>query len=129
MQLHHRHHSTAHQVQLVMATATLTKGVRALLDDVSSSASAANIASAPSSSRGYFNIEFADPTNKTPRKLDGSEERVRMKIVEVDGLHRSLPHVRHTGPSFLSSVLFFILFKYACVCVYICIRLGNRMMK
>jgi len=80
-----------YQVQLVMATATLTKGVRALLDDVSSSASTPG--------KGFFNIEFADPSNKTPRKLDGSEEKVRMKIVEVDGLHRSLPHVRHTGPS------------------------------
>ena len=44
-----------------------------------------------------FNIEFSDPSNKTPRKLDGSEERVKMKIVEVDGLHRSLPNVRHLG--------------------------------
>ena len=31
-----------------------------------------------------FNIEFSDPSNKTPRKFDGSEERVKMKIVEVD---------------------------------------------
>eukprot|EP00597_Dinobryon_sp_UTEXLB2267_P002903 CAMPEP_0170060226 /NCGR_PEP_ID=MMETSP0019_2-20121128/2230_1 /TAXON_ID=98059 /ORGANISM="Dinobryon sp., Strain UTEXLB2267" /LENGTH=446 /DNA_ID=CAMNT_0010265717 /DNA_START=381 /DNA_END=1718 /DNA_ORIENTATION=+ len=84
--------SSDNPVQLVMATATLTKAVRALLDDVSSSASAP--ASTPG--RGFFNIEFADPSNKTPRKLDGSEEKVRMKIVEVDGLHRSLPHVRHT---------------------------------
>lgn len=78
-------------VQLVMATATLTKAVRALLDDVSAAR-----AGGGKRSEG-FNIEFSDPSNKTPRKFDGTEDRVKMKIVEVDGLHRSLPNVRHTG--------------------------------
>eukprot|EP01038_Epipyxis_sp_PR26KG_P014050 gene14050-18843_t len=75
---------TAHvprPVQLVMATATLTKSVRSLLSDVQG--------------EGGFNIEFPDPSNKTPKKLDGTEKRVTMKIVELDGLHRSLPNVKH----------------------------------
>lgn len=63
-----------------MATATLTKAVRALLDDMEN---------------GGFNVDYSDPTNKTPRKIDGTEQRISMKIVEVDGLHRILPHVDH----------------------------------
>lgn len=63
-----------------MATATLTKAVRTLLDDMEN---------------GGFNIEYSDPTNKTPRKVDGTEIRIGMNIVEVDGLHRILPHVQH----------------------------------
>ena len=66
-------------VQLVMATATLTKAVKLLLTDVN----------------GGFNIDYADPTNKTPRRVTGEESRVEMKIVEVDGLHRALANVRH----------------------------------
>ena len=66
-------------VQLVMATATLTKAVRALLTDVN----------------GGFNIEYADPTNKTPPRITGNESRIELNVVEVDGLHRSLPNVRH----------------------------------
>lgn len=65
--------------QLVMATATLTKSVKDLLGDV----------------QGGFNIEYADPKNITPKKLTGEETRVKMQIVEVDGLHRSLPNVQH----------------------------------
>ena len=66
-------------LQLVMATATLTKAVRSLLEDV----------------EGGFNIEYADPDNKTPKREDGSEYRVNMKIVEVDGVNRALGNVRH----------------------------------
>jgi len=66
-------------VQLVMATATLTKAVRALLLDV----------------EGGFNLEFSDPSNPTPKKIDGSESRVNLKVVEVEGLHRALSNVRH----------------------------------
>ena len=66
-----------------MSTATLTKAVRALLQDV----------------EGGFNIEYTDPTNKTPRRLTAKEEasqaRVTINVVEVDGVHRTLPHVRH----------------------------------
>eukprot|EP01041_Mallomonas_annulata_P001027 gene1027-2015_t len=65
-------------VQLVMASATLTKAVRALLDDV-----------------GGFNVEYSDPNNKTPRKPNITDSRVHMSIVEVDGVHRSLPNVQH----------------------------------
>ena len=62
-----------------MATATLTKPVKALLTDVD----------------GAFNIEFNDPGNLTPRKKRDSDATVKMKIVEVDGVHRTLPHVKH----------------------------------
>jgi superfamily II DNA/RNA helicase len=68
------------QIQVVMATATLTKAVRVLLDDMEN---------------GGFNIEYSDPSNKTPRKIDGTEQRIAMNIVEVDGLHRILPNVQH----------------------------------
>ncbi len=76
--------------QLVMATATLTPAVRKLLDDVNG-----------------FNIAYTDPSNKTPyalnnaqskTKIDDEEEarkRIKMSIVEVDGVHRSLPNLRH----------------------------------
>jgi hypothetical protein len=57
--------------------------VRALLQDV----------------EGGFNIEYADPTNRTPRRLSAAEgaaqSRVKINVVEVDGVHRTLPHVRH----------------------------------
>lgn len=70
----------SHQhVQLIMATATLTKAVKTLLTDVN----------------GGFNIDFPDPTNKTPPRITGEENRVELKIVEVDGLHRALSNVRH----------------------------------
>lgn len=85
-------------VQLVMATATLTKAVKALLEEVSVSGKGKEKEKEKGKVlRQGFNIEFSDPSNKTPRKMDGSEARVVMKIVEVDGLHRSLPTVRHTG--------------------------------
>ena len=64
--------------QVIMSTATLTKAVKALLEDVKG-----------------FNIEYADSTNKTPRKLTGEEGRVSMNIVEVDGVHMTLPNVQH----------------------------------
>jgi len=70
------------KVQIIMATATLTKAVRTLLSDVSSGASA-------------FNIEFSDPDNITPRKESDDDTRIPINIVEVDGVHRSLPHIRH----------------------------------
>ena len=60
-------------LQLIMASATLTKAVRSLLSDVKG---------------GGFTIEYADPTNKTPKKLTGEEPRMEMKIIEVDGVHR-----------------------------------------
>jgi superfamily II DNA/RNA helicase len=70
------------KVQLVMATATLTKAVRVLLDDISGANS--------------FNIEFSDASNPTPKKnIDKEENKIPIHIVEVDGVHRSLPHVRH----------------------------------
>jgi superfamily II DNA/RNA helicase len=74
-------------VQLLMATATLTKAVKSLVDDVQG-----------------FDPEFADPSNKTPEKQSKTHTderslsragRVQMKVVEVDGTHRSLPNVRH----------------------------------
>ena len=65
--------------QVVMATATLTKAVKQLLNDVD----------------GNFNIEFSDPFNRTPRKSTEGDTAVRMSIVEVDGVHRTLPHVQH----------------------------------
>ncbi|KAJ1415827.1 P-loop containing nucleoside triphosphate hydrolase protein [Ochromonadaceae sp. CCMP2298] len=65
--------------QLVMATATLTKAVRVLLEDV----------------EGGFNIEYNDPDNKTPRQTKSDDVRVRVSVVEVDGVHRSLPNVQH----------------------------------
>lgn len=91
--------------QLVMATATLTKAVRALLTDV----------------QGGFNLEYTgtadgrvialccitlslfitlkrflvvrfvrcpDPSNLTPRLPQASDHRVKLSIVEVDGVHR-----------------------------------------
>lgn len=66
-------------LQLIMASATLTKSVKALLTDVD----------------GAFNIEFNDPGNLTPRKKRETDATVKMKIVEVDGVHRTLPHVKH----------------------------------
>ena len=64
--------------QVVMASATLTKAVRGLLEDVKG-----------------LNIEFTDSSNKTPRKLTGDEGRLDINIVEVDGVHRTLPNVQH----------------------------------
>jgi superfamily II DNA/RNA helicase len=60
-------------VQVIMATATLTKAVRTLIDDVQN---------------GGFNIEFNDPDNLTPRKSRSEDPRVKINIVEVDGVHR-----------------------------------------
>ena len=70
------------KVQLIMATATLTKAVRLLLDDISGANS--------------FNIEFSDASNPTQKKnIDKEGNKIPIHIVEVDGVHRSLPHVRH----------------------------------
>ena len=71
-------------VQLIMATATLTNAVKALLQDLTGDGTG------PS-----FNVEFSDPSNLTPRKNHTESHRVPINIVEVDGVHRSLPHVRH----------------------------------
>jgi len=70
-------------VQLVMATATLTKAVRALLTDVNGG--------------GGFNINYTSPEGQAANKTSDRAEQIRvdLKIVEVDGLHRSLPNVRH----------------------------------
>jgi len=65
--------------QLIMATATLTKAVRSLLTDV----------------EGGFNIEYSDPNNKTPRLNKQGDKRIKLSVVEVDGVHRSLPNVQH----------------------------------
>jgi superfamily II DNA/RNA helicase len=85
--------------QLVMATATLTKAVRTLLVDVEQGSTvAAAGGGGKDNSRGLFNIEFSDPTNLTPKKKMTSEElsrQVSMKVVEVDGVHRILPNVKH----------------------------------
>jgi superfamily II DNA/RNA helicase len=62
-----------------MATATLTKAVKSLLSDVEGN---------------KFDIEFSDPENKTPKKLS-PRATLEMKIIEVDGVHRTLPHVKH----------------------------------
>ena len=70
---------TGSPAQVVMATATLTKAVKQLLNDVD----------------GNFNIEFSDPSNRTPRRPTGRDTAVRMSIVEVDGVHRTLPNVQH----------------------------------
>eukprot|EP01039_Chlorochromonas_danica_P009169 gene9169-10122_t len=71
--------------QLIMATATLTKSVKALLQEVQSE------------NGGAFDINYTDPSNPTPRKASPNKTTtaVEMKIVEVDGVHRSLPNVRH----------------------------------
>lgn len=66
-------------VQIVMATATLTSAVKRLLNDA----------------EGGFNIEYADPNMLTPRKSRPEDTRVKLGIVEVDGVHRSLPNVNH----------------------------------
>jgi superfamily II DNA/RNA helicase len=71
--------ASSEPAQVVMCTATLTKPVKQLLSDVN----------------GNFNIEFSDPSNLTPKKLSGAETSVHMSVVEVDGVHRSLPHVSH----------------------------------
>ena len=42
-----------------------------------------------------FNVDYNDEDNPTPKKLTGEEDRVKMNIVEVDGLHRIQPNVRH----------------------------------
>ena len=61
-----------------MATATLTKAVRKLMADVDG-----------------FNIDYSDEDNQTPKKLTGKEDRVKMNIVEIDGVHRIQPNVQH----------------------------------
>jgi superfamily II DNA/RNA helicase len=47
----------------------------------------------------YKCTPMTDPNNKTPRKLSPEElaaqQRVSMNVVEVDGVHRTLPNVRH----------------------------------
>eukprot|EP01032_Pedospumella_encystans_P020912 gene20912-23745_t len=53
--------------------------VKALLDDV----------------KGGFNLEFSDPSNATPRNAKLEDQRVKINVVEVDGVHRSLPNVQH----------------------------------
>ena len=42
-----------------------------------------------------FPPEFNDPSNLTPRKAQLTDKLVSIKIVEVDGIHRILPHVIH----------------------------------
>ena len=74
LQHHHQQQLISTQpVQVIMATATLTKAVRTLIDDVQN---------------GGFNIEFNDPDNLTPRKSRSEDPRVKINIVEVDGVHR-----------------------------------------
>jgi superfamily II DNA helicase RecQ len=92
-------------LQLIMATATLTKPVKALLQEVEGSAFNINFAGKcepnPFHSLSfiiYFNpwcVLFAsDPGNLTPSKK-APKQSIKMDIVEVDGVHRTLPHVRH----------------------------------
>ena len=70
------------RAQLIMATATLTRPVRALITDL----------------EGGFDINYADSTNITPRKRTESDmtNKVNLKIVEVDGLHKVVANVRHS---------------------------------
>jgi len=69
-------------VQFIMATATLTKAVKSLLTEIN---------------QGGFDMDYSDPANK--RTNNESEKsrtnEINLKFVEVDGLHRSLPNVRH----------------------------------
>jgi superfamily II DNA/RNA helicase len=67
-------------IHLTMATATLTKAVKALLDDVASTGGSGGDGAKPKAG-GAFNVEYSDPTNKTPRKMDGSENRIKMRYV------------------------------------------------
>jgi len=73
LQHHQQQLISTQPVQVVMATATLTKAVRTLIDDVQN---------------GGFNIEFNDPDNLTQRKSRSEDPRVKINIVEVDGVHR-----------------------------------------
>jgi len=69
------------RIQFIVATATLTKAVRSLLFDASS---------------GGFSINYADPKNNTPAKSQMDPGRcIEFKFVEIGGLHKSLPSVRH----------------------------------
>lgn len=69
-----------------MASASITKPVRALLDDMEG-----------------FNISFKDQLNPSTKrgvvshKTQGerTEDRIGMKLVEVDGFHKALPNVKH----------------------------------
>jgi superfamily II DNA/RNA helicase len=88
--------SPIHRVQVVMASASITKPVKALLGEMEG-----------------FNIKFKDQVNPSTRKRssvsssaatagidkdseeDSGEDRISMKIVEVDGLHKALPNVKH----------------------------------
>eukprot|EP00595_Chromulina_sp_UTEXLB2642_P001167 CAMPEP_0196764038 /NCGR_PEP_ID=MMETSP1095-20130614/5278_1 /TAXON_ID=96789 ORGANISM="Chromulina nebulosa, Strain UTEXLB2642" /NCGR_SAMPLE_ID=MMETSP1095 /ASSEMBLY_ACC=CAM_ASM_000446 /LENGTH=444 /DNA_ID=CAMNT_0042118601 /DNA_START=686 /DNA_END=2021 /DNA_ORIENTATION=+ len=84
--------------QLVFVTATLTKSVKQLLQDLTGKAD-------EKSDAAVFDVDFADPTNKTPKKkllvktsdneTESFQTTINMKIVEVDGLHRSLPNVKY----------------------------------
>ena len=75
-------------VQLVMATATLTKAVRALLADVKGDGGNGFIVNfTPEGDGAYVNKTLSTPLTH--------QVRVNLNIVEVDGLHRSLPNVRH----------------------------------
>ena len=81
--------------QVIMATATLTKAVKQLLSDVN----------------GNFNIEFSDASNKTPKKLNGTETSVSISVVEVDGVHRTLPHVQHLVEDTKVIIYFIVSYK------------------
>lgn len=65
--------------QLVMATATLTKAVRSLLGDIKDHS---------------LNVQFSEESDN--KKKDMNNTQVAVNIVEVDGVHRSLPHVNHS---------------------------------
>eukprot|EP00747_Dinoflagellata_sp_TGD_P023033 gnl/TRDRNA2_/TRDRNA2_129505_c0_seq1.p1 gnl/TRDRNA2_/TRDRNA2_129505_c0~~gnl/TRDRNA2_/TRDRNA2_129505_c0_seq1.p1 ORF type:complete len:545 (+),score=55.34 gnl/TRDRNA2_/TRDRNA2_129505_c0_seq1:150-1637(+) len=75
--------------QLIMASATLTPGVQRLLSD-------ANKLFESSIDDG---MDAANDVNNLAKKTDPdddeAESAVRMRIVEVDGVHRTLPNVRH----------------------------------
>jgi superfamily II DNA/RNA helicase len=60
------------KLQLIMATATLTKAVRALLEDVE---------------EGSFNIGGDS--------LKQKNNRVKLNVIEVSGVHRALDNVKH----------------------------------
>lgn len=75
--------------QVIMASASITKPVRALVGDMEG-----------------FNISFKDQINPSTRMTgteksqqskttDAQSERINIKVVEVDGFHKALPNVKH----------------------------------
>jgi superfamily II DNA/RNA helicase len=101
--------------QLIFATATLTKAVKALLEEMSTGKpTTVSTLSSASSSDDYnkiavFDADFADPDNLAAKRrkqqqqvdpedvplAESTTRRVRMKVVQVDGLHRGLSNIKY----------------------------------